>query len=230
MKIIKILTGLLLAIIVGNLFASAIDVSPFITVPGLISLGFIPKPAGVLFFDFANLDWDDGTENMGGLQVIGYYAPVSYIDNFPMLPSNPTTEEEEVTLESAIGFTMQAGKFFRKIYSTMETSKVEDEPQGELDGQSFIHKATTFYPGTKAKAMAFARNVNNSNMVFIFIDAQGDRRVIGSEEFPARCKPSLTTGEKTGDRKGMTMEIFSYGYTPAPLYTGKITLESGVIS
>jgi hypothetical protein len=230
MKIVKILIGFLFAIIVGNLFASAIDVSPFITVPGLFALGFIPKPAGVLFFDFANLDWADGTENMGGLQVIGYFAPISYIDNFPKLPTNPSTAIEEVTLESVTGFTMQAGKYFRRIYSTMETSKVEDEPQGELDGQSFIQKATTFYPGTKVEAMAFARNVNNSNMVFIFIDTQGDRRVIGSEEFPARCKPAVTTGEKTADRKGMTMEVFSYGYTPAPFYTGKIHLESGVIS
>lgn len=230
MKIIKILSGFLFAIIVGNLFASAIDVSPFITVPGLFALGFIPKPAGVLFFDFANLTWPDGSENMGGLQVIGYYCPISYIDNFPKLPTNPTTAIEEITLESATGFTMQAGKFFRKIYSTMETSEVVDENQGENDGQSFVHKAEIFFPGTTAESLAFARNVNNTNMVFIFMDIQGNRRVIGSEEFPAKCKPSFTTGKATADRKGMTMAISSYGYTPAPFYTGKLDLESGVIS
>ncbi len=210
-KTISTLTFLLMSIFVGQMFAAILDISPFITT-------------------FANLTWSDGEENMGGLQVIGYYALIDDIENFPQLPSNPSTAEEEVTLESTTGFTMKSGKYFYKIYSTLETSEVVDENQGEWDGQSFVNKATIFYPGTKAEALAFAKNVNNSNMVFIFLESDGQRRVIGSEAFPAKCKPSFTTGKATADRKGMTLEIQSYGYTPAPLYTGKITLESEVIS
>lgn len=167
---------------------------------------------------------------MAGIQVIGYYARIDDIENFPQLPSNPATPEDEVTLESVTGFTMKASKYFHKIYSTEETSKLDDENQGETDGQSFVQKATIFHPGTQAEVLAFAKQVNNDDMVFIFLEANGQRRVIGSPAFPARSKPAFTTGQATADRKGMTMEIKSYGYTPAPLYTGKITLESEVIS
>lgn len=172
-----------------------------------------------------NLEWADGKENMGGLKVIGYYAPISDILNFPELPTNPTTPEEEVTLESTTGFTFQTGKNFLKLYSTPETASVTSEPQGEVDGQSFVHKAKVFYPGSEIEAMAFMKGVNNANMVFLFEEASGGaRRVIGSAAFPAKCKPTHTTGEKTADRKGMSLEIESFGTTPAPFYTGPIQL------
>lgn len=230
-NIVSYLTGLLLIIITGHLFASLIGAPPILVVAALILLGSIRFPVtGVLLFVFANLTWADGTENMGGLQVIGYFALISEVDNFPTLPANPSSAAEEVTLEASPGFTMLAGKYFRKIYSTLETSEVVDENQGERDGQSFVHKATIFYPGTKPEALAFAKNVNNSNMVFIFIESDGQRRVIGSKAFPAKCKPSFTTGKATGDRKGMTLEITSYGYTPAPLYNGVIRLEGEQVS
>jgi hypothetical protein len=146
------------------------------------------------------------------------------VDNFPELPADPATTEEEVTLESVTGFTFLITKCFLSGYATRETSEVVDEPQGEDDCQSFIHKAEIFFPGTKVEALAFAANVNNANMVFIFLESDGQRRVIGSKAHPAKCKVSVTTGKKTGDRKGMTLEISSYGYTPAPLYTGTIPL------
>ena len=229
-KIINFITFVLMAVVAGNLFASVLDISPFITSGALLAFGTIPLPSGILMFNFANLAWADGTENMGGLQTIGYYALIADIDNFPALPTNPTTAAEEVTLEASPGFTMLTGKYFHSIYSTQETSEVVDESQGELDGQSFVQKATIFYPGNKAEALAFAKNVNNSNMVFVFLESDGTRRVIGSRAFPAKCKPSFTTGKATADRKGMTMEIQSYGYTPAPLYTGVIRLESSQVS
>ena len=224
-NILNFLTFILMAVFTGTLFASVIDVSPFITTGVVMAMGLIPTAPGLLMFNFANLTWTDGTENMGGLQVIGYYALVADVDNFPELPSAPATASEEVTLTQSPGFTMLAGKFFFKLYSTLETSEVIDENQGEWDGQSFVQKATIFYPGTAVEALAFAKNVNNSNMVFVFIESNGNRRVIGSKAFPAKCKPAFTTGKATADRKGMTMEIQAYGYTPAPFYEGVIRLD-----
>ncbi|NCD40938.1 MAG: hypothetical protein EOL88_02485 [Bacteroidia bacterium] len=179
--------------------------------------------------NFADLLWSDGTENMGGLKTIGYYALWADIDEFPSFPAAPATAADEVTLEG--NFRMKTGKYWKKLYSTMETSELIDENQGEWDGQSFVHKATIFFPGTKAEALGFAKLANNSNMVFIFDELSGgNRRVIGSEGIPAKVKPSFTTGKATADRKGMTMEIQCYGYTPAPLYDGVIEIESEVIS
>ena len=224
-NILNFLTFILMAVFTGTLFASVTDISPFIMTGAVMALGLIPTAPGLLMFNFANLTWADGTENMGGLQVIGYYALIADVDNFPALPDAPATAAEEVTLTASPGFTMLAGKFFYKLYSTLETSEVIDENQGEWDGQSFVQKATIFYPGTAVEALAFAKNVNNSNMVFVFIESNGNRRVIGSSAFPAKCKPAFTTGKATADRKGMTMEIQSYGYTPAPFYEGVIRLD-----
>lgn len=213
----------MLAFVAGAIVCAGLGPDPAITGGSVM--------AGIFMFNFVDLEWPDGAKNMGGLKTIGYYAPISEIDNFPELPANPTTPAQEVTLDASPGFTFLLSKFFRSLYSTMETSEVKDEPQGELDGQSFKHSAEIFFPGTSVEALAFAANVNNSNMVFIFEEASGgNRRVIGSRAFPARCKPSFKTGKKTSDPKGMTLEIFSYGYTPAPLYDGVIRLDGEVVS
>ncbi len=188
-------------------------------------LSFSMPINGYAFFNFIDLTWEDGAKNMGGLQVTGYYAPISHFENIPKLYANPSTPSEEVTLDSSTtGFTFLIGKNFLKLYMTLETGKIDDEPQGEVDGQSFVHKAEIFYPGTKPEALAFASQINNSNMLFVFLESDGQRRVIGSEAFPARCKPKTTTGGKTADRKGITLEIWSYGYTTSPIYDGDIPL------
>jgi len=175
--------------------------------------------------NFADLLWGDGLENMGGLKTIGYYALAADIEIWPSLPANPATAAQEVTLEGH--FRMKTDKHWYKLYSTMETNEMMDENQGEWDGQSFVQKATIFYPGTKADALGFAKLANNSNMIFIFEEMSGgNRRVIGSKGIPAKVKPSFTVGKATADRKGMTMEIQSYGYTPAPIYDGVIELAN----
>jgi len=224
MKAIKFLFVLLLSALAGVIVFSGLG--PEVSLAGGSYAGIF-----MMAFNFTDMEWADNQKNMGGLKTIGYYAPISEIDNFPELPDNPTTPAQEVTLEGTLGFTFTVGKYFRKLYSTMETSEVKDEVQGEIDGQSFKHSAEIFYPGTKVEALAFAANINNSNMVFIFEEASGgNRRVIGSRAFPARCKASFTTGKATADRKGMTLEIFSYGYTPAPLYDGVIRLDGEFVS
>jgi hypothetical protein len=184
---------------------------------------------GYAFFNWADLSHTDGDENMGGLQVNAYFAPITDFANIPVLYITPTTAAEEVTLDSSIdGFTFLSTKNFRKLYLTLETGEVIDEPQGELDGQSFKHLANSFFPGSKPEALAFMKAVNNSNMIFVFVEAGGQMRVIGSEAFPARVKPSATTGKGIADRKGISLEIFSYGYTPAPIYDGPISLTPAI--
>lgn len=228
MNKIRIITGLLFTLLVTMTMATATGLPWFGIAAVALPLAMIPKPTGVLMFNFADMLWADGEENMGGLKVIGYYALAADIETWPEFPESPATAADEVTLEG--NFTMKAGKYFHKFYSTMETGEVVDENQGEWDGQSFVNKATVFYPGTKVEALAFAKNANNSNLVFIFEESTGQKRVIGSEAFPAKVKPSVTTGKATADRKGMTVEIQSYSYTPAPVYSGVIPLESGAES
>lgn len=229
MKAIKIITSILFTLLAGLILGAAIGVNPLFIAGVLITLAAIPKPAGLVLFNFADLEWSDNKKNMGGIKTTAYYAPVSEIDVFPELPANPATPEDEVTLDGR--FIFDSGKFFRKLYLTMETSEVKDENQGERDGQSFKHTAEFFFPGTEAEALAFAANVNNTGMVFIFEEISGgNRRVIGSAAIPARVMCSFTTGKATADRKGMTVTVEGYGYTPAPLYDGAIQLDGEVIS
>jgi hypothetical protein len=222
MRPLKIIEQLMFLFIVAFIVASVTSL-PLIGVgAALIGFAALPKPDGVAMFNFADLTWADGEENMGGVKVTAYYALAADIETFPVLPTSPATAADEVTLDG--NFVMKAGKYFHKIYCTMQTGEVVDENQGEADGQSFVHKATLFYPGTKVEALAFAKNANNSNMIFVIEEVTGQMRVVGSEAIPAKVKPSFTTGKAYADRKGMTLEVTSYGYTPAPVYTGYIDL------
>ena len=184
----------------------------------MILTDWMNKLGLIQYATFTDLLWTDGTDNMGGIQTIGYFIPVDDIDTEPTIPEDSVVMTGDYVLESE--------KYWNKIYSTQETNSVVDENQGEVDGQSFKHIGTIFFPGTTEGALSFARMVNNSNMVFILLDAQGVRRVIGSKAFPAKCKPSFTTGVATADRKGMTMQIVSYGNWPAPVYKGDIQLSA----
>ena len=222
MKTFRIITSLLFILMVTMILSSVTGFNPLFVAPALVLLGFVPRPKQVALFTFTDLLWADGKENMGGLKRIGWFAPISTIDNFPALVDTPATAEDEVSLESVTGFTFLNSATFHRLYSTQETSFVTDEIQGEINGQSFVHKAQIFFPGTEAEALAFAKAISNTDMVFIFEEISGRRRVIGSKDWPAVCKPVITTGQKAADRKGLTLEISSQGYTPAPLYSGAI--------
>lgn len=222
MKAIKFIFAILMVAIAGAIVFSGLG-------PDASATGSLLSGIFLMAFNFKDLDYADNSKNMGGIKTIAYYAPVSEVDNFPELPANPVTAAQEVTLDGR--FTFNVGKFFRKLYITMDTSEVKDENQGERDGQSFKHTAEFFFPGTSAEALAFAANVNNTGMVFIFEEVSGgNRRVIGSKAIPAMVKCSFTTGKATADRKGMTVTVEGYGYTPAPLYDGAIQLDGEVVS
>ncbi len=174
--------------------------------------------------DFNDLLWPDGSDNIGGTEVNHYYVPLSDIETFPTIAASPATLAEEVTISDS--FVMKTGKFFHKVYSTLDTGKIDDKSVGEFDGKSFEHSFEFLFPGTRAEALALIRKMNNTNMVFIASEADGQKRLIGSPAFPAKMSMSdVTTGQKTADRKGTTIKVESRGVTPAPIYTGAIPLS-----
>ena len=173
--------------------------------------------------DFDDLLWQDGADNIGGTQVNHYYAPLVHFQNMPTAPVLSTTLSEMVTISESVVF--YAGKKFLKLYSTMDTGRVLDKLVGELDGKSFEHSFEWFFPGTLDIAMALVSKFANSNMIFIATEADGKKRIIGSNKFPAKLDiADIDTGAKTSDRKGIKMKVVSRGITPAPIYTGAIPL------
>ena len=175
--------------------------------------------------NFGNLTWDEGTENMGGCQQQVFRASVNDIKTFPSLPASPSTMGEVVTLTG--DYVMNTSKKFDEIYVSPNTADVQDDVQGEVDGQSFIHKGSFFHPGTRAEVLGWCAMINNKNNVFVFVESNGQQRVVGSKAFPAKVKPKVSTGKAYTERKGVEVEVTSYGFTPAPIYPGTVPLEPG---
>lgn len=177
--------------------------------------------------DFDNLLWANGQDNIGGTEVTHYYAPLAQISVMPVPPEPASTLDEMVTISNGIGF--YTGYKFHQIYSTLDTGRVQDKLVGEFDGKSFESSFEWYFPGTLAKALALISKFANSNMIFIATEANGQHRLIGSKSFPAKLSQAdVDTGAKTSDRKGIRLKVESRGKTPAPIYTGVITLTPGL--
>lgn len=174
-----------------------------------------------------NLEFTPGQKNIPGLKTIGYFVPKSHIDHFPVIVDAPATKEEEFTLPDTPGFTLLAGKKWYEIYSTQGKAKVESEPQGELDNESCKIKAEMFHPGTKAEAIAFAKQAMRDDFVYIFPDHHGNKIVVGNPNFRTITKPSFGSGDAVTSTRGWMISIEVDDEIPLTLYDGAITPVSG---
>lgn len=172
--------------------------------------------------------WEDGQDNPGGLQTVAFYAPISAFadDGIPQVPANPVAFAEAV--EISTDFVFKPGEGFRKLYLTEDTGMMEDESIGERDGKSWRNKMKAFHPGTKAEALGFARWANNTGLIWVVVEADGQKRIVGSEQFPAKIDTNvITTTETTDGRRGQTLESSCASITPAPIYTGNVVEYPG---
>lgn len=179
--------------------------------------------------DFTDLTRATGldTTNMGGTLQKFYFALADDVETWPSLPASPLTIATAMVLTG--NFNMKHGKKFFEGYMTAETGEVRDEQIGDKDGVSHKHIFELFHPGMKDALLGFMRLSNNSDMVFLIPDTDGDYRVVGNENFPARKESSTgTTGKARSDRRGATLTFSSFGSGPAPLYRGTIPLTEDV--
>lgn len=166
----------------------------------------------------------DGHENMGGMTIQGYIAIRGHIDSYPQLKADPALVDDLVKLEG--NYEMKAGKYFIPVEAIIRTSQHSYENQGEPEGQSFLQKGMFKIKGaTKAQSMGYARMLNNSQGVFIQIDNDGNRVVIGDELHPANFKPSGDTGTDPTNRSELTFEVTADSFCPGYLYYGPIPLS-----
>jgi hypothetical protein len=167
-------------------------------------------------------------KNMGGIPSKVYFADKEDIAVFPTLPSNPADLDEIAVLTG--DFQMKPGKKFHELYVTVDTSGLANEDQGEVDGMSFKPVLNIFHPGLGKEIQGFVSYTNNRDMVFVAPDAEGVLRVVGSDLYPARKQAGdgANTGQAAADRKGVNLQFFSYGNTPAPIYEGTIPLTPAV--
>lgn len=219
MKIVQILTVLMLSMVFGISVAAGMEVQPDIPVTLSIIGGFTtyfsPVDQFALgVFNWGALNFTPGAANVPGTQQIGYFIPKADITTWPAI--------DDATNTIATDFTLAVGKFWIPFYGTQEKGKVDFEPQGEVDNESFLNKASWFHPGQKAEALAFAAQAVQDDLVYALIETDGTIRIVGDEKFKTITKPTGTTGDARSSAKGMTLEISCIGIKPAPIYTGTL--------
>lgn len=168
----------------------------------------------------------DGEENMGGMSILGYIALRSHIQTYPTLVDNPATVSDLCKLSG--NYVMKEGKFFIPVEPIIKTHQFTFENQGEPEGQSFAPKATFKIKGaTKEECMGYGRLLNTATGVYIAIDNEGRRIVIGDELHPAVFKVSGDTATDPTGRSEITVEVTSDSHCPGYLYYGPIPLSGG---
>lgn len=178
-----------------------------------------------LNLNLPNLAWGDGDDNMGGLRTKAYYCLHTEIATF----AAPVERADAVNLAQlvqSVDHTFVSGKGWKEIYTTEDTGMVESTMQGELDGKSWINKIKVHFPGGKAQISGFLRWVQNAGLHFVGVDAEGAKRRVGSEHWPAKLIAStITTTETAAGRKGATIEAQASSPFPAVFVTGDLELE-----
>ena len=175
---------------------------------------------------FDALNFEEGTNNMGGNRPIGYYGFIADVATFPEVAADPADLAANITISSDI--VMKAGKTMSAMYGTAETSGLKGEAQGERDGRSTKRTATWFIPGNNKQALGAAKAFLNRRMFFLYQEQNGNWRLQGSPAFPAEVAPSDDTGTAVTDRKGVSFEITDNGFGPCPIYEGLIPVDSAM--
>jgi hypothetical protein len=197
--------------------------SPWMLALAALAIGLAFGFAAIITDD---IDDPDGSDNMGGIKTTIYYTDAANITTWPVPSENPSAPEDSVNLSG--NFELATGKKWHSVYVTQDTGGVEDMIQGDRDGKSFINKLTFFTPGNKPKLLGLIKQLLNANTVWLVPDAQGQYRVVGSEDFPAKMdEATITTGQTTEDRRGATMTFSNASRHPAGIYTGSVDEYSG---
>jgi len=180
--------------------------------------------------DFTDIDKNlPNGDNMGGLTQVVYFGYYADVETFPIPPVNPTT----LLLASALTgeLVMKPGKRLWKMYITDDTGEYKMELVGEIDGHSFVNHLSLFHPGLQETILGFMRAAKNENLVFIVIDSDGQKYVMGDALRAAVLSSSpdgAGTGKTTAARKGISLE-FTYKTNNQFVYKGTLPLTEAIV-
>lgn len=180
--------------------------------------------------DFTDIDKNlPNGENMGGLVQKVYFGYHADVAAFPTKPVTPTTLETASVLTGDL--VMKAGKRMFGMYLTDDTGEFKIDSVGEVDGKSFLEHLTLFHPGLQKKILGFINAAKNENLVFIVVDSDGQKYLMGdrlrSAVF-AGAPDGVGTGKDAAARKGVSLE-FTYKTSNVHVYTGNIPLTEASV-
>jgi hypothetical protein len=175
--------------------------------------------------NFSDISWPSGKSNPGGLKQYVYYAPIEDFATIPKPVSNPGTLAARATITE--NYVFKTGKKWLKLYCTLETGEVKHKQVGPRDSKSFENTGEISIPGSEADVIGLGGEAANSSFIFLFPERNGKVRVIGSADFPATIEENEgSSGKANADGRSTKIVVKDAADTPAPIYTGEITLTA----
>lgn len=163
-------------------------------------------------FPYNSVIWQAGADNIGGLSTRVYFVPTVGVESWPEYDDDGVTLRGDITLKS--------GAKFIDIYTTYKTAALTAEAAGDIDGKVSKLSGEFFHPGNNTEAAQFARAVQNTPGILIFVDGEGRNIVVGSVVHPAILAVSHNTGKTPEDRRGFTFKFEAYSTRHITFYTG----------
>jgi hypothetical protein len=187
-----------------------------------LSLAMVPP------LSFGDLVITDGDDNMGGTQLIAYYALDSEVVSIPAMIDSPATLEDYGQVVGA--FVMNGTAKFKKLYASPNTGKVDDAKIEGNDTNGFESTYEFFFPTTSPVSLGFQRVAATSKFVVVVIENNGQKRILGSKKgMPALIgSVASSTDLNSGGAHGTTFSFKSYQNGPAPSFTGVIPMEGTI--
>jgi hypothetical protein len=182
--------------------------------------------------NLADIDFKIGSVNPSGISQEVYFIPKQHITAWPDMANDFDTASDaddytQYGATSANDFTLAAGKYWNKLYTTQGKGKISWEYTGETDCKVVLNKASLSYPKITNDIRAFAKFASNGDFVFV-VKHDGKYYVIGSPDYRATLTPNGDSGDAAGSAKGVTIEIECPDVTPLPTYVGKIQISQYV--
>ena len=160
----------------------------------------------------ANLEFEEGTQNMGGTSGLIYAIPArDVLEITPPVSGTLTT--------STVNF--KTGKKCSTIYYTADTGEVKDVEVGEKDCGSFEVNMEAWTPRISDALLTLKSMLANGAYIFFMKDGNGVMRIIGSKDHPAYRTPGeIATGKAPKDKNGALLKFQAASPTPALIYSG----------
>ena len=179
---------------------------------------------------FDNLVWADGRINPSGIKSEIYFAPKTWIASYPQIDPLADTATENVTFVG--DFVMEAGKKFKRLYSTQGKGSVTWETIGEKDCRMFVQKGMFSFPDIDDAGKSMAKSLVNANIVYIVpMPHETEKRyvMLGDEYWDTSSNIGGASGDAPGSAKGITIEVESPCTTPLANYKGVLEFDDGVL-
>jgi hypothetical protein len=181
------------------------------TLTSFVSNLFIPNKMPITLVD---LDFEEGTINMGGTAGKVYAIPASQVESITPPPTDSMTVP-------AGGVKFKPGKKCAEIYTTADTGQVKDGEVGEKDAGSFVTTAEFWTPRISDKVLTLKSKFSNGGFILFLKDGNGTWRIIGSKDHPAyRVASDIDTGKSPKDKNGATFKFEAASATPAYIFAG----------